>query len=129
MLSISEVNAFAQSRPIDLALRAGTDSHTLVLHGGYEGQGDFFSIALRDIEYIELAGGFPLGGLLQDDFSVISRRCERWASLLGTYTGTSLALWTADAATFEDSLPQNKFLVVANSILCSAGVQWSAPGS
>jgi hypothetical protein len=125
-LSVDDLDRFCRRRVVDLVWRAGDSRRPLVLHGEFDGYGDFFSIWLGDIEYVSLANGFVVGGMTLGSFGDFCASEPQWRGLRQYYSGPAL-VFTADGR--DVGAPGEtgeivKFVVVANVIECVAGRDW-----
>ena len=123
-ITIEEIMTFCQSREVDLVLRSADAPHQLCLHGEFDGYGDLFSILVGGVEYIDVAGGFPVGGIQEMSFSDAQFIAPKWANLAGEYSGRCLVIWNANAAMLRASPDKHRYLVVANDIEIESGHDW-----
>jgi len=123
MLDFDSVRDFCSGREVDLVIAPPPTPFALGLHGEFDGYGDFFSLLFRDVEYVELAGGFTVGDLVMvDGIDSLSLLTPKWSRLVGLYSGPAVAFRTADTQAWngDDQL----FLVIANQIRCEPGRDW-----
>jgi hypothetical protein len=126
MLDFGSVREFCMSREVDLVVAPSQTPLTLRLHGEFDGYGDFFSLVFRDVEFMELAGGFTVGDLVAvDDVQALVDLAPKWAHLIGLYSGPAVAFRTADTQAWD--MTSQMFVVVANRIECYAGRDWHVP--
>lgn len=98
----------------------------LRLKGQFDGIGDYFSILAQDVEYVELAGGFTVGGMMLTAASDAARMTERWARLADMYSGPALVLRSTDSGEWHDARPQDLHIVIANQLSFCAGLDWTS---
>ncbi len=122
-LSMTDVARVAGIRELELVL-TGSSTNLISLHGEYEGTGDFFSISFWDIEYIEIAGLFVLGGVREGSCEAFSQMKLKWARLRSDYSGKAVAFWSADAASLETAMDNECFLIVCNRLSVTPGSDW-----
>jgi hypothetical protein len=127
--SFENIRALCRQREVDLVMTTPPAPYVLCLHGQFDGHGDFFSILLRDVEYVELSGGVTVGDMLQTaNIAEVSRMAEKWSQLAEAYSGPAIVIRSADSENWESARPQDLFLVVANDIMCRAGADFEAAG-
>ncbi len=95
------------------------------MHGEHDGHGDFFSVLVRDVEYIALAGGLTVGDLVLADVISLAALTPRWSWLVGDVSGAALALRPAYTESFAEA--RDTFVVVAGEIVFRPGQDWSPP--
>lgn len=87
-LSPEAVRVFCGRREVDLVLTRTENDRAVVLHAEFDGHGDFFSIVARDVEYVDLPGGFTVGDLqLASSPRDIVGVSRKW--MLGSVPGVS----------------------------------------
>jgi hypothetical protein len=127
MLHFQAIRKFCASREVDVVLALATPPFVLCLQGQFNGSGDFFRLLAKDVEYIELAGGFTVGDLaMTTDVSALSSLSPKWSQLSGLYSGPAVALRSADSG--EWGSDRGTFVVVANHLEWHAGRDWRAAG-
>jgi hypothetical protein len=123
MIDFEAVRTFCASREVDLVLAPPSPPFVLCLHGQFDGYGDFFSILVKDVEFVELAGGFTVGDMLMaTELRSLAAVVPRWSRLAGVYSGPALAFRTADSSSWSSDC--DAFIVVANHIEWRAGKDW-----
>lgn len=125
MLPFQAIRDFCASRLVDLRLIRPPDGFTLALHGEFDGYGDFFTLVARDIEYVDLPGGFPFGELVfTHDVRDLEALAPKWATLSQDYSGPAVAFRSADASSWGSD--RYCFAVIANTLEWRAGRDWPA---
>lgn len=117
MMSRSEIvalNLLVVARPTDLVLRAV--DRGLLFHGEFDGYGDFFSLHLGEVEYIDAPGTFPVGGFRLATVLEASQMEDKWRFLHTDYSGQALVMWNADAPTFEEATSSQRYLVLSEEL-------------
>lgn len=128
-VSFDAIRTLCTRREVDLVLASPPTPYTLCLRGQFDGHGDFFSILMQDVEYIELAGGITVGDIMMTtEISAAPQMAQKWDALKSTYSGPAILIRSADSDSWESARPHDLFIVVANNIVCHAGVDWSAAG-
>lgn len=126
-LSFEEIRRFCRTRPIELAIsRNGSKTDGLTLHADFEHYGDFFSIDVDDLEYVDLVGRLWVGGLELGDWRELSATKAKWTPLASEFSGPALAIWATDAKTLTDAAETECYLIVGNSISFRPGRDWPA---
>ena len=123
-LTLEAICRFCQSRPVELTLAPCERPGSIVLRADFEGSGDFFSIRSSDVEYVQLAGRFWVGGLLLSDWYQLSGKAPEWETLRGEYSGSALGMWASDAKSFEGASRNERFVIVASRFVFIAGCGW-----
>lgn len=123
------IRALCTRREVDLLLAPPPAPYVLCLRGQFDGHGDFFSILMQDVEYMELAGGVAVGDMIMaTEISSVPRMAPKWDALKSACSGPAILIRSADSDSWESARPHDLFIVVANNIVCHAGVDWSAAG-
>lgn len=124
-LNFDSVRSFCASRDVDLVLVSPVVPFSLRLRGEFDGHGDFFSLLARDVEYVELAGGFTVAEMIAtNDVRSLFGLTQRWSRLHGTCSGPAIAFRPVDSPDWEAGL--GGFLIVANHFEWRAGPDWGA---
>jgi hypothetical protein len=124
-LSVAEISNFCKTREVEIRLQRAPAPYTLTLHGEYDGYGDFFSIHLADIEFIDIAGGFSVSGISEiGDLSAAATFSERWNVLRGQYSPPAIVFLVAGREDPNIRGQTGEYIVIANSIVCNAGKDW-----
>jgi hypothetical protein len=127
-LSVADISKFCQTREVEIRLRAAAEPYVLTLHGEYDGYGDFFSIHLADIEFLDIAGGFSVEGAEEiGDLSAVSMFSDRWKELAGQYSPPAVVFCVAGRGDPMGRGETGEFIVIANRIDCFAGEDWTLP--
>ncbi|MCA9679312.1 MAG: hypothetical protein H6708_03105 [Kofleriaceae bacterium] len=127
MLELDDVRAFCRGREVDLVMVSPPAPFTVCLHGEFDGYGDFFSLVARDVEYVDLPGGFPLGEMR--DVSQVSAMVElspKWTGLAELHSGPAVAFRSADARDWGTGCCDH--LIIANHLEWRAGRDWKPMG-
>jgi len=54
----------------------------ICIHAEFNGYGDYFSISAKDVEYVEISGGFPVGDVvLTRQVSALGELAPKWSRL------------------------------------------------
>jgi len=123
MLDFFDIRAFCLSREVDLVLAPAPAPFTLCLHGEFDGLGDFFSMLAKDVEFVELAGGFTAGDLqMTRNVGTLSSLSPKWSQLSTTYSGLAIAFRTADGQSW--GVDRETFVLIANHVEWHAGRDW-----
>jgi hypothetical protein len=124
-LSIADVADFCKKREVEIRLKRAPETYALSLHGEFDGYGDFFSIHVADIEFMEIAGGFSVEGAVEiSDLATAATFSERWKWLQGQYSPPAIVFLVAGREDRDISGETGEFIVVANRIVCLAGKDW-----
>ena len=121
-ITIEQIRAICRQREIDLVVTVPPRSFVLSLHGEFDGYGDYFSILVADLEYVDLTGNLTVGDLyLTHEIEEVSRLNPKWAHIAANYSGRALVLRSANADSWQSAQPQDLFLVIANTFSFRAG--------
>jgi len=127
VIQITQIREACRRREVDLVVSPPLPGFVLSLHGEFDGYGDFFSILASDVDYVEVAGGIPIGDLvLLSDLGELARFTKNWHWLRDRYSGQALILRSADSADWANASHADTFILVASTIVCYAGRDWAA---
>jgi len=97
--------------------------YVVCLHGEFDGYGDFFTIGIRDIEYVDLPGRITVGDVfLVERLAELGAVSEKWPRLAEEYSGKALVCRSADAEGLGSHT--STFIVVANDFEIHCGRDW-----
>ena len=119
-MDIGEIDSFCRSRPVEVVVRPSGSQSELVLHGEYDGVGDFFSIHFSDIEYVDIAGAFVVDGIITDDFRRLCSLESRWQHLVTECSGPAVVFWQS---TGQPMPLRRHYVVVCGTFECKPGSQ------
>jgi hypothetical protein len=124
-IPIETLRAFCSSREIDLTLVSPPQGYVVAFHGEYDGYGDFFTIAMRGVEYLDVAGGITIGDLvLASQVREVGELALKWRGLGRRYSGSALAMRSAEADAWGTASQDGMYLVVASEIVIMPGEDW-----
>lgn len=126
MIELNDIRNLCKLREVDLVITPPIASFTLTLRGEFDGYGDFFRIAARDVEYVDLARGVTVGDLvLAMDLAQVTQLSPKWSQLGRIYSGMALAIRAADAEDWGTG--HHDFLIVASGFELHPGSDWRLP--
>lgn len=121
--TVASVDQFVRQREVEISI-ASAGRYRLTLHGEYEGYGDFFTIELDDVEYIDVASCFVAGGVRQLDIRDAELLRPKWRGLSREWGGVVLVFWGAGYDGPEAAPDTSAFLVIAGRIRVEPGADW-----
>jgi len=128
LLELIDVLAFCRTREVDLVMAPPPAPYTLCLRGEFNCYGEFFHLLAKDVEYVELCAGFPVGDLaMVSDLSSLSSLAPKWSRLSRLYSPPALVIRTADVDAWGSD--DHSFIVIAETLEWHAGRDWGRSGS
>lgn len=120
-ITIDEISEFSKTRDVELCARRAPPPYVLALHGEFDGYGDFFSIHIADIEFLEIEGRFSVEAAFEiHDLKMAETFSGRWKQLRGQYSPPAVVF----VEKIDSPSAPRQFIVVANQIDCFAGDDW-----
>ena len=98
---------------LDIVLVPSVAGGDVRLRCEFDGYSDFFSIEARDVEYIDISGQFPLGGLLRTAVGDLGELAEKWTYQGRECSGSALVFWDGYAESLEAADEHLLYVVVA----------------
>jgi len=124
LLTFERVRSFCRSRPVELVISSPPPPFELCLHAGFETPGDFFSIPVGAVQYLDVATREWIGDLrMVEDVREVAGLAAKWSHLPSDYPGRALVFHSSDQD-WPDAPPEQLFLVVADRIEFHAGRDW-----
>ena len=117
-----DVRLLLAEREVDLYLVPPPSTYELCLHGQFLEYGDFFSLLVRNVAFVELAGGFTVGDVVStDDPATLSTLVPRWKRL-ATYEGIAVAFRTGSSDAWGPDADGS--VIIASHFEWIAGDDW-----
>lgn len=126
MDDVSKITHACRNRDFDILVHLGLNDDSLVLKAHFDGYGDYFSVHCTDVEYVRTSMSLTLGGMVVDDFSIVSKLDSTWMPLARVFGRMGIAMWTVDSESFELTPPSDRYLIVASDIYIVRGKDWDA---
>jgi hypothetical protein len=124
LLTLEEVRRFCHARPVELSLAPSERAGTIVLHGDYEGYGDFFNLCAENVAFAQLAGRFWVSGFVLTSWAQLCDQAIEWTPFRGEFAGEALGMWKSEAGSLAGAAATDRFVVVAQRFVFSAGSDW-----
>lgn len=127
LIDFDDVKRFCATRSVDLTMACPPPPFTVCLHGEFDGYGDFFSLLVKDVDYVEIAGAFPVGDIvIVSDLATLPSLLPRWSRLVESCSGTAVAFRSDDTPQWGDGA--ECFIVVADHLEWRSGGDWPHGG-
>lgn len=123
-VTLTDIKRAIAAREIDLRLAAAPEPYSLCIKGEFDHYAHFFTILLRDVEYLDIAGGFTVGDIEMTDATKAAEVAPKWRRLTGLYSGPTLLIRSADSESWESATSSELFAAVANTIEFEPGPDW-----
>jgi hypothetical protein len=114
-LTPADVQAFVESREVELVIATPPDGSDLYLKACFDGYNHFFGVSFFDVEYVAIPGGMEVKRLFFSDFGELASIYDQFRPLEGMYSGPAMVV-----CTHEDE----RHLVVAARIEIAQGPNW-----
>lgn len=125
-LTCVDIAAFCASREVDLVFRGASPPLSFVLHGEFDGYGDFFTIEVGDVEYVDCPGTFAVRELrLLEDRRTLGELAAKWQRVGEEYGAPTLVMRSDDVGGWNDPRQHAYALVIANRITFRPGADWN----
>lgn len=119
-LSVEQVHRFCQGREVEIVIVPPPKSYSLCLHGEYDGYGDFFSILVNGVQYLDVTSGMIVGQIVFDvDVRRLLTNTSRWSGLKAEFADSGMVIVAADSEGYLEAS-----LLVATELHIVAGKDW-----
>jgi hypothetical protein len=115
-----------RAREIELGLPPAPPAYSLCLHGEFDGYGDYFSVLVAGVRYIEFSPGIVVGEMLfAADARELLGRFPRWKALAAEFAEQALVVLPAEDTLKAPSDSLGQAIVVAERIDVVEGKDWA----
>lgn len=124
LLAIDDVSAFCDAHVVDVTWTS-PERNVVTLHGGFDGTHDYFSIVGHGVSYVDLACSMTVARIALLALGDVGR-VSKYSKVCENYIGQALVMWETEGP-LEACQPEDVYLIIADSFVCMAGKDWSAP--
>lgn len=116
------VRAFCASREVDVRLMPPPHPYLIYLHGELDGDGDFFSILAKEVEFLELPYSLTVGDIVLCEVSELPALMPEWSRLVGVYSYPALAFRSAGSPRWGPGC--EGYVIIAGHLEWTPGRNW-----